>query len=387
MKQDIIKVRIAAEADIMRVRQVADQICHSLHFERFARTRCVTACLEIARNILQYAEKGTATFRYLESGGRHYLSVRFVDQGPGFDVKRGRARGRSFYRAQEEGAKRSGGLGLGLSGAQRLSDQFEIESGSEGTCVTLGFEASPAGEIGETLTRIADDIARLNNADPVVELSRQNRELAEALAERELLIAEVHHRTGNNLALVSSIIQMASRKATTEEARDLLAETENRIHSIVRVHQDLQHAQSQNEIAALPFLQAIAANSIKAFSHVGKDVEVSVKGDHLILPSDLMADLGLMVGELLTNAVKHAFPDRDHGMVTVRLDRTNDEDEEVGEYRLIIQDDGVGLPEGERPERSSSLGWRLIRSIAARHEATLSVEGVDGLKVELEFDV
>ncbi|WP_265562175.1 sensor histidine kinase [Sphingomicrobium arenosum] len=385
MKHDIIKVRIEEEADIMRVRQVADQICRSLHLERFARTRCVTACLEIARNILQYAQQGTATFRYEESGGRSYLAVRFVDQGPGFEIKQSTAKGRAFYRAKAADNSDSGGLGLGLSGAQRLSDQFEIESGSEGTSVYLAFEAVVASaDATDTIKRIADDITRLNSADPVVELSRQNRELAEALAERELLIAEVHHRTGNNLALVSSIIQMASRKAKTDEARDLLAETENRIHSIVRVHQDLQHAQSQNEIAALPFLEAIATNSINAFSHVGKDINVSVDGDAQILPSDLMADLGLLVGELITNSVKHAFPNRDHGTVCVRLQQT-DEGEES--YRLVVEDDGVGLPDGERPERSSSLGWRLIRSIASRHEATLSVEGASGLQVELRFSL
>jgi len=87
------------------------------------------------------------------------------------------------------------------------------------------------------------------------------------------------------------------------------------------------------------------------------------------------------VGELITNAYKHAFTDRDKGLITIKITPEMD-----GGLTLHVFDDGVGLPkDAPRPERSDSLGWRMIRTLTFQHEATLSVEGSDGLCVEIRF--
>ena len=383
MNRDIIRVRIAKEADIARVRQVTDCIGASFGLESFARTRCITACLEIARNALQYAGGGQAFYRLTFERGHSYLFVSFIDQGTGIDKIEKILEGRAFL-GEGAGGLGGRGLGLGLRGVKRLAHRFDLTTSSEGTTVELGFEVPIAlSEQAASLAKAADHLAALSKTDPLVELSRQNRELAEALAERELLMAEVHHRTGNNLALVKSIIQMSRRKAQSEEAKHLLAELESRIHSIVRVHQDLQKTLDTDEIDALPFLRSVGANSADAFSHVEKNIVVTVTGDDLVLPSKLMVDLGLIVSELITNAIKHAFPQRSEGNITIALSRL--EADEPGAVLLCVSDDGVGLADGERPERSDSLGWRMIRAVATRHQGTLDVDGSDGMTVKLEL--
>lgn len=100
------------------------------------------------------------------------------------------------------------------------ADKFDLDSSNEGTKAELAFKLpSPWHEEAEFGERVMGKIAELSATDPLAELSRQNRELAEPMAERELLIDEVHHRTDNNLALIVSFIQLSKRGAQSEETR------------------------------------------------------------------------------------------------------------------------------------------------------------------------
>ena len=137
-------------------------------------------------------------------------------------------------------------------------------------------------------------IAELSATDPLAELSRQNRELAEAMAERELLIDEVHHRTGNNLALIVSFIQLSKRGAQSEETQQAMAQLEARVLSVAKVHQELQRANLADRIALVPMLETVAKHAQDAERRVGhRDLRaytVSVSGSAAI-------DLGLVVNE------------------------------------------------------------------------------------------
>lgn len=380
----ITTVRIAAEADIARVRQVADRIAESLGLERFARTRAVTACLEVARNALQYAGGGRAIFRVYADRNETYLSIAVVDQGSGIPGGAEQLRGRAtFGKAEGLGAS---GLGLGLRGVRRLADRFDLETGKDGTSIEIAFEIPvQAADLAEQARKVSDALLQMAETDPVVELTRQNRELANALAERELLVSEVHHRTGNNLALILGFIQMSRRGADSAETKRVLTELEMRVHSVAQVHKELHRAAQADRIALLPFLKSVASHAAEAFSTEDCEVEVHVTGDAAEIRSGTAIDLGLITGELITNAFKHAFAGRRHGWVDIAFAREEDRDG-PGACILTVSDDGVGMPdEEEKPDRPESLGWRMIRAMASRHGGSIRTEAGEGFATIISF--
>lgn len=380
----ITTVRIAAEADIARVRQVADRVAESLGMERFGRTRAVTACLEVARNALQYAGGGRATFRVYADRSETYLSIAVVDQGSGIKGGTDFLRGRATYGTAE--GLGAGGLGLGLRGVKRLSDRFDLDTGSEGTSIEIAFEIPvSASELPDRARGVSDALLEMAETDPVVELTRQNRELANALAERELLVSEVHHRTGNNLALILGFIQMSRRGANTDETRRVLTELEMRVHSVAQVHKELHRAAQADRIELLPFLKSVANHAAEAFSTEDCEVEVHVTGDPADIRSGTAIDLGLITGELITNAFKHAFAGRQRGRVDITFQREEDRDG-PGACILTVSDDGVGMQgEEEKPGRPESLGWRMIRAMASRHGGSIRTDAGAGFATVISF--
>lgn len=369
-------VRIARQSDIVRLRQTGQTVARSLGLDTFSQTRVVTAWLELARNVLQHGGGGRMGLGLKLIGDRVALIGIATDQGPGIerveDLLEGRRR-----------ASSKGGLGLGLRGVQRMSDAFDIATGPEGTRVEAAFLSHVAGaELIEAVRKATDALESLDDVDPAAALAQQNDELLRALAERDMLIQEIHHRTSNNLALVSSLVRLSRSGAKEEETKRTLKELEGRINAIVRVHAQLQHAEARGQLSLLPLLKEVVDQARRAFSAPDLTLSASVTGDETVIGSGAAVAIGLVVGELMTNALKHAFAGRTEGTITVNVDASNDE-----HLTLSVADDGNGLPEGkEKPERSTSLGWRMIRSMAEKYGGSIETQSHDGLRVTVQFD-
>ncbi|MGB3796040.1 MAG: ATP-binding protein [Alteraurantiacibacter sp.] len=387
---ELLNIRFAAEGDIARIRQVTSGICEICGLESFAKTRVVTAVLEIARNALQYAGGGRAEYQVRRENGLCWLGVHVIDQGDGLPDGATFAKARRPFKVQSGGAGAKG-MGLGLTGVQRLADRFDLDSSHEGTTAKLGFKLPPSFtdpvKLGE---RILEKVSELSTTDPVAELSRQNRELAEAMAERELLIDEVHHRTGNNLALITSFIQLSKRGAQSEETKQAMMQLEARVHSVAKVHHELQRANLSDSISLIPLLESVSKHAQDAFSSEALNISITVFGDSVGVSGSAAIDIGLIVNELITNAYKHAFEDRTSGRIDVSFERADDEGEGEDEddsrgWVLCIKDDGVGLPSDEKPERSNSLGWRMIRAMSSRLSGTIVTGSNEGFFTMLKF--
>ncbi len=381
---DLLNVRIAAEPDIAKIRQVTDVIAKTCGLENFARTRVVTAVLEIARNALQYANGGRAHFAIRAEANLCWLAVQVIDQGEGLPEGIDFVKGRRPFKARS-GGNLATGMGLGLTGVQRLADKFELESSKEGTRAELGFKlpasCNDEAALGE---RVMAKVAELSATDPLAELSRQNRELAEAMAERELLIDEVHHRTGNNLALIVSFIQLSRRGAQSDETREAMTQLEARVLSVAKVHQELQRANLADRIALIPMLETVAKHAQDAFSNDEFDIAITVFGDEVSVSGSAAIDLGLIVNELITNAYKHAFKGRNRGRIDISFERESG-DADKPSWVLAVTDDGVGLPDDVKPERSDSLGWRMIRAMCARLSGTITTGSDKGFYTRIAF--
>lgn len=365
-------VRLEESADVMRLREVTMALADVLKFGTFEKTRTVTAVVELGRNAIEHGQKGRARFTLTQIKGRAALNVTVLDQGGGIPEERLRGQGI---------ASSVSGLGLGLRGVQRIAETFEVKTGAEGTKIDAAFVAPLPLRATEALAlEAAEALAGLHATDPAAALTEQNRELLESIAARDLLMKELHHRTGNNLALIVALIRMSKVQAELGETKQVLGELETRVASLAKAHELMQRAANAGTIPAEDLLREVAQNAEKAFNAENLRVDISVDCDVMQVEGRIAVDIGLIVGELITNAYKHAFTDRCEGAIAVRLTEVG------GELLLSVSDDGVGLgPDAPRPERSDSLGWRLIRTLNFQHGGSLTVDGAEGLTVSIRF--
>lgn len=366
-------VRLEQSADIVRLRDVAMALTKVLKFSTFEHTRTVTAIVELGRNAIEHGCKGRASFAIAEVKGCPALSLSVLDQGRG--IPSDRLKG-------EATPGSTGGLGLGLRGVQRIAEEFHVETGTEGTKINVTFRSASLLISAETLVREATDALQdIESTDPAAALTQQNRELLETLADRDMILKEMHHRTGNNLALISALIRMTKSHSSNSETRTVLSQLETRVGALSNAHKLMQKSANAGTLMAEDLLHAVAANAENAFTGPDMNIRISVNCSQLELDGRLGFDIGLIVGELITNAYKHAFSGRTDGEIMVNLTPTPE-----GGMKLEVSDDGVGLaPGASRPERSSSLGWQLIRALSFQHDATLNVTGDNGLTVQIIF--
>lgn len=202
------------------------------------------------------------------------------------------------------------------------------------------------------LVREGRVVAGLLLVREVTELRRHER----ALRVKDATIREIHHRVKNNLQTVASLLRLQARRLKSEEARDALAESVRRISSIALVHETL----SQESRQRVNF-EKIARRIVDMLADglVGPDhpVTFGLEGSPGDLPAEVATPLALVLTELLQNSVEHAFPGHAPGAVTISFERT------PATLRVVVRDDGVGLPPGATLESLANLGLQIARTL------------------------
>jgi two-component sensor histidine kinase len=193
-----------------------------------------------------------------------------------------------------------------------------------------------------------------------MELRRSLRLKTELVEQKEMLIKEVNHRTKNNLQLILSLIQLQIMRLDNENARAPLEDTARRIMSVARVHERLYQADQVNAVDAASYLKEVI-EGIKAT--VAGAFTFDVDLEPLVLPLDSAIPLSLIVNEMVTNALKHAYEGRKPGKIRIMLKQAD------GCYHLSVTDYGRGLAAGFDFRRSRSMGMRIIDSLAKQIQA------------------
>jgi len=207
-----------------------------------------------------------------------------------------------------------------------------------------------------------------------IELRVQARTAAlqAALHDRDLRLQEAHHRVKNNLQVISSLISMQARAVGAGASRDALEECRTRIQTIALIHEKLNQSQ---DFARLPFSEYardLARDIFKAACVSPCRISLELAVEPVALAVDKATPCGLILNELITNALRHAFPDGRAGTVRVELAPAG------AGLRLSVRDDGIGLPEGLEPKRSSSLGLQIVDTLVKQLHADLEVEVAAG---------
>jgi len=203
-------------------------------------------------------------------------------------------------------------------------------------------------------------------------LNKQKEQIKKELEIKESLLAEIHHRVKNNLQLVSSMINLQSQYISDTKAKKLLSECRNRIVSMSLIHEGLYPSKNQRSFDV--YLMELIQKLKDAYESNENNIEIETKIEDIALSIDESVPIGLIIHEVVTNALKHAFPNNYNGVIKISLKK-------IGQnFELIISDNGVGLTKGINQE---SFGLMLIKTMAAQMEATLVSNYQDGVSHQI----
>jgi len=201
--------------------------------------------------------------------------------------------------------------------------------------------------------------------------------LRRSVAEKEVLLREIHHRVKNNMQIMSSLLALQAGTVSNERAREALRESRDRVRAMSRVHEQLYQTEDVARIDMGRYIRSLTGHLSQSF---GADVVTThVKVRDVSLDIDNAVPCGLIINELVSNAFAHAFPNRSDGKITVSLDSTD------GTYQLCVRDDGVGLPAHLDPDHPASLGLRLVHLLARQLNGSVCVDIQQGTAFKITF--
>jgi PAS domain S-box-containing protein len=207
------------------------------------------------------------------------------------------------------------------------------------------------------------------------------QKVEQSLKEKEVLLKEVHHRVKNNMQVISSILNLQSSYLQDEYALTLLKESQNRIKTMAYIHESLYQNKSFTSINFSDYIQTLAKNIVHSYSISEKKIKLILNIQKTILNLDTSIPVGLIVNELVTNAIKHAFTSTKTGIITINLTTENNS------VFLEIKDNGKGFENIKTFKNSPSLGLQLVNTLVHQIDANLEVESnhKKGTKILITF--
>jgi PAS domain S-box-containing protein len=241
----------------------------------------------------------------------------------------------------------------------------------DGGIAILEFQTHPIVFEGRNVT--------FGNCMDITEMKKNEERLREVIAEKEVLLREIHHRVKNNLQIISSLLYLGSEDLTESDAIAAFRESQNRIKIMAHIHEMLYQSQDTGSIFLPVYLADITSSIFSSYSTDLGDLDYELDIDDFSLGIDTAIPLGLCVNELVANSIEHGFPDG-KGRISISFKKGND-----GHFSLCIADSGVGLPEGIEIGRTRSLGLQLVKMMVEQLQGELEVHRKDPTAFTITF--
>ncbi|MBI5681255.1 MAG: sensor histidine kinase [Methanobacterium sp.] len=255
--------------------------------------------------------------------------------------------------------------GMGLTWNEKLYGSVVI--------VSLGEDIIRKKEIVETLVSMVSVAFQRKKAE---------NEMKNALKEKELLMKEIHHRSKNNLMIISSLLNLKSQNIKDPHARAILKESQDRAKSMALIHEHLYSSKDLKRINFGEYLRTLALNLFKSYVDNSKHIKLNLNIEDSMLDINTAVALGLITNELITNSIKYAFPnpDENEGEITLEFHKSNDI------FILIIKDNGIGFPDDLDFHNSPSMGLKIVNMLISQIDGDIKLNNDNGAEFIITFE-
>jgi PAS domain S-box-containing protein len=258
-------------------------------------------------------------------------------------------------------------LGVPLNINNKTIGVLVVQSYTEG--VRFGEEEK------EILKFVSDQVAM------TVHRKKAEDQIRASLEEKDVLLKEIHHRVKNNMQVISSLLNLQSRHISDPYVLDMFQDSQRRIRSMALIHERLYQSSDLSRIEFSQYVRNLAIHLFHSYQVDSSRIRLTMDSEEVFLNINTAIPCGLIVNELVSNALKHAFPDARSGEVAVELHRI------LGDgFMLRVRDDGVGFPEGLDFHRTETLGMQIIVTLVSQIDGRLDLQRRGGTSFTLEFN-
>ncbi|MCK5846280.1 MAG: response regulator [Bacteroidales bacterium] len=237
------------------------------------------------------------------------------------------------------------------------------------------------------LLSLIDEFAGITMMKWELERKEEKRKLAEeslkkSLAEKDVLLREVHHRVKNNMQIISSILRMQSRGIKDEKLKVVLQESQNRIHSMALIHENLYSNEGLEDVKFDNYIKSLVGNIARTYNSNQFRVKYNYNVESANLPMDIAIPCGLIINELVSNSLKYAFNGKSEGLITITFKNIGNNN-----YDLIVEDNGIGISSDFDIKKTKSLGMKIIHKLAQQIDGELISDFSNGTKFSIKLKI
>jgi PAS domain S-box-containing protein len=218
-------------------------------------------------------------------------------------------------------------------------------------------------------------VGRVGVARDITERRRADAQIKASLQEKEVLLRELHHRVKNNLQIISSLLNLQSRYIKDPHAIQLFRESQNRVRSMALIHEYLYQSADMSRIDFAEYAKNLATQLFRSYGVNTKSITLRIDADNIFLDVNTAVPCGLIINELVSNSLKHAFPDGKDGEIAIEVRRAPED-----KIHLIIGDNGIGLSPEVDAAATPTLGLKLVTALIDQLSATLTVDHGGGTR-------
>ena len=223
-------------------------------------------------------------------------------------------------------------------------------------------------------------LGSIHIAHDITKRKEMEEKLEKTLKEKDTLMKEIHHRTKNNLMVISSLLSLQSRYIKDENTQSIFKESQNRTKSMAMVHEKLYRSGDLEHLNFTEYIETLSNDLYNNYTLDKNLIKLVLDVDELTLDVEISIPLALILNELLTNSLKHAFPDGMGGKIIVELKKYD------GKYKLSVSDNGIGFPEELDYHNTDTLGMLIINSLTDQIDGELKLKINNGTKFTLTFN-
>lgn len=233
-----------------------------------------------------------------------------------------------------------------------------------------------------------DEISRLNNeltntkrelTKTNFKLNETNLKLEKSLKEKEILLKEIHHRVKNNLMVISSLLNIQSRYIKNKDDLDLFRESQNRARSMALIHERLYSSDDLKSINFGEYIRTLSTELFRTYTRDSSRLKLNLNVENEVVDINTTVPLGLILNELITNSMKHAFPDSREGEITIKFHKKDDE------FVLIVSDNGIGFPADLDFQNTQSMGLQLVNTLSEQINGKIKLNKKNGTAFTIKF--